>query len=155
MQPWKLKRATKQIAHPKFYFFDSGVVRALSGRLAYPPLPEETGFLLETFLTHEIRAYLSYSKKQYPLHFWSSHDQVEVDILLETQKGYLALECKATDRWDNRYNKGLRRLQEEIGAKKVRSVGIYLGERSLDFDSIHVLPLMEFLKSLWGGEMIV
>jgi len=25
---WKLKRATKQVAHPKFYLFDSGVARA-------------------------------------------------------------------------------------------------------------------------------
>ena len=43
VHPWRLKRATKQVAHPKFYLFDCGVARALSGRLPYPPAPEEEG----------------------------------------------------------------------------------------------------------------
>jgi predicted AAA+ superfamily ATPase len=42
---WKLKRATKQVSHPKFYLFDSGVARALSGRLPYPVTTEERGGL--------------------------------------------------------------------------------------------------------------
>src|SRR5262249_23660293 len=37
LHAWKLKRATKLVAHPKFYFFDAGVARALSTRLPYPP----------------------------------------------------------------------------------------------------------------------
>jgi hypothetical protein len=31
LQPWKLRPGNKQVAHPKFYLFDSGVARALSG----------------------------------------------------------------------------------------------------------------------------
>ncbi len=58
LEPWKLKRATKQVRHPKFYFFDSGVVRALSGRLPYPAMPEESGPLFECFIINEIRVYL-------------------------------------------------------------------------------------------------
>lgn len=155
LQPWKLKRATKQIAHPKFYFFDTGVVRALSGRLSFPLLPEEEGFLLETFLLQEIRAYLSYSKKLYPLHFWSSPDQVEVDFFLETGKGYLALECKAAKKWDHRFNKGLNRIREELKHSKVQCLGIYLGERPLNLDGIRVFPVMEFLRGLWDGEVVL
>ena len=49
VQPWKLKRATKQVPHSKFLLFDSGVARALSGRLPYPPMPEEAGPLLESW----------------------------------------------------------------------------------------------------------
>ncbi len=30
LHPWKLKRTTKQVSHPKFYFFDSGVVMVLA-----------------------------------------------------------------------------------------------------------------------------
>ena len=44
---WKLKSATKQVQQGKFYFFDGGVVRALSGRLPYPPTQEERGPLVE------------------------------------------------------------------------------------------------------------
>ena len=64
---WKLKRATKQVAHPKFYLFDCGVARALPGRIAYPPSREERGSLLETLLIGEVRAYVAYQKLRYPL----------------------------------------------------------------------------------------
>jgi len=35
IEPWKLKRRTKQVQHSKFYLFDSGVSRALSVPFAF------------------------------------------------------------------------------------------------------------------------
>lgn len=154
LNPWKLKRATKQISHPKFYFFDPGIVRALSGRLPYPALPEEGGPLMETFLLNEIRAYISYEKLHYPLYFWSSHDQVEVDFFCETQKGFVAIEVKSASVWDKKFNKGLRRLRDETGKNKVQCIGVYLGKRPLLLDGIKVFPLIDFLKRLWEGKII-
>lgn len=69
---------------PKFYFFDPGVARALSGRLPYPPTPEELGPLIEAFVFNEIRSYLSYTDRHYPIYYWRSHDGVEVDLICET-----------------------------------------------------------------------
>lgn len=155
LYPWKLKRATKQTAHPKFYFFDAGVARALSGRLPYPPFQEELGSLLETFILHEVRAYLSYSKLYYPIHYWSSHYGVEVDLFCETKEGYLAMEIKSTSRWDNKFNRGLVRIREEMGTASVRCLGIYMGKREMYFDNIQVMPLPDFLKALWAGEIIL
>lgn len=152
--PWKLKRATKQVAHPKFYFFDTGVVRSLSGRLPYPPNADELGPLFETFIINEVKAYLSYSGLNYPVYFWSSHDHVEVDLFMETRSGYIAIELKSTKRWDRGYNKGLNRISTEIGKKKVDRLGVYLGEREARFDKIRVLPLLIFLKMLWSGDII-
>ena len=65
VRPWKLKQATKQVAGPKFYLFDTGVTRALSQRLPYPPTDEESGALLETFIFNEARAFLAYSGLRY------------------------------------------------------------------------------------------
>ncbi|MCY4357172.1 MAG: DUF4143 domain-containing protein [Gammaproteobacteria bacterium] len=45
---WKLKSANKQVSSSKFYLFDPGVARALSGRLPYPPTAEEKSALMET-----------------------------------------------------------------------------------------------------------
>ena len=84
---WKLKSATKQVRQSKFYFFDCGVVRALSGRLPYPPTQEELGPLVETFVVNELRAFLSYTGRHYPLHYWRSYDGAEVDVLCETAAG--------------------------------------------------------------------
>lgn len=152
LHPWKLKRATKQIAHPKFYLFDPGIARALSGRLPYPPTSEEAGPLLETFLLNELKAFLSYSGLFYPLYFWSSHDQVEVDFFVETQKGFVAIECKSAEKWDGRFGKGLRRIGEEFKKNKVRGVGVYMGARKLLQDGIEIFPFETFLKALWNGE---
>ena len=151
---WKLKRATKQVAHPKFYLFDCGVARALSGRIAYPPSPEERGALLETALLGEIRAYLAYNGLRYPLHYWRTHDGVEVDLLCESGAGFIAVEMKASARWDARYNRGLNRLRDELGAGRVTCYGVYEGERPATWGSVRVLPAPEFLKRLWNGEVL-
>lgn len=115
LPPWKLKAATKQVQNRKFYLFDCGVVRALSRRLPYPPTSEELGPLLETLVLHELRANLSYTRVHYPLHFWRTYDGAEVDVVCETTRGHVAIEIKASRRWDKRFHRGLRRVREELG----------------------------------------
>ncbi|OGR74935.1 MAG: hypothetical protein A2X40_02960 [Elusimicrobia bacterium GWC2_65_9] len=151
---WKLKRATKQVRHPKFYFFDPGVSRALSERLPYPPTPEESGFLVETWIFNELRAFLSYSGLNYPIHYWSSHDGVEVDFLVETQRGYVAIEVKSSSDWRGVFQRGLSRLRDELGKGRVRGYGAYGGARPQEFDGVQVLPWIELLKKLWNGELL-
>ena len=151
---WKLKTATKQVRESKFYFFDSGVARALGGRLAYPPTPEEMGPLAETFVLNELRAWLGYSRIDYGLSFWRSYDGVEVDVLCETVEGFVAIEIKAAARWEKRFNRGLHRVAEDIGKYRTTCYGVYLGARAALWDDVQVLPLVDFLKQLWAGEVI-
>ncbi|MBS3780801.1 MAG: DUF4143 domain-containing protein [Desulfovermiculus sp.] len=152
--PWKLKRTTKQVSHPKFYFFDPGVVRALSGRLPYPPTGEESGPLFECFVLNEIRAYLHYTERDYPVYYWRSQNGVEVDIVLETSRGYVGIELKNNSRWEKKFNRGLHRLSEEFSKNKVSLFGVFRGSRQLMLDTVLVYPILEFLRHLWAGEII-
>ena len=154
LPPWRLKSANKQVRQSKFYFFDSGVARALTGRLPYPPTDQELGPLTETFVLNELRAYLAYSALDYKLHFWRSYDSAEVDVLCETAAGFVAIEVKASPRWEKRFNRGLHRVREELGQDRTACYGAYLGERQALWDDIRILPMMTFLKSLWTGEII-
>jgi len=154
VEPWKLKRRTKQVQHPKFYLFDSGVARALSGRIAYPPTQEESGPLLETLLLGEIRAFLSYTKRHYGIHFWRNYDGVEVDFLCETAQGFVAAEFKASTRWEKRFNRSLHRMQSELGKRLIACYGVYLGDREAHWDNVHVLPARDFLKRLWDDAVL-
>ena len=151
---WKLKSANKQVSHGKFYFFDPGVARALTGRLPYPLTAEESGASLETFVLGELRAHVSYTGKHYPLRFWRNYDGAEVDLICETANGFAAVEIKASTRWDKRFNRGLRRIREELGAGKTHCYGVYFGERQMLWDDIRVLPVADFLRQLWDGEII-
>ena len=151
---WKLKSATKQVRQSKFYFFDSGVARALTGRLSYPPTSEELGPLAETFVLNELRAYLGYCGGDYRLSFWRSYDGAEVDVLCETVEGFVAIEIKASPRWEKRFNRGLHRVRDDLGKDRTACHGVYLGERTALWDDVRVLPLVDFLKRLWAGEII-
>lgn len=151
---WKLKSLNKQVSHSKFYFFDPGLARALTGRLPYPPAAEESGALLETFVLGELRAHVSYTGKHYPLRFWRNYDGAEVDLICETANGFAAVEIKASTRWDKSFNRGLRRIREELGVEDVHCYGVYLGERQMLWDDIRVLPVADFLRQLWDGDIL-
>ena len=151
---WKLKSATKQVQQSKFYFFDGGVVRALSGRLPYPPTQEERGPLVETLILNEIRAFLSYSGCHYRPHYWRSYDGAEVDVLCETTAGFVAIEIKAASRWDRRFNRGLHRVRQHLDRHETTCYGVYLGQRAALWDDVRVLPVLDFLKRLWDGGIL-
>ena len=154
IEPWRLKRRTKQVQQPKFYLFDPGVARALSGRIAYPPTQEECGPLLEAFLFNEIRAYLSYCGLHYNVHFWRSYDGVEVDFICETTRGFVTAKFKASTRWEKQFNRGLHRIKSEFEGNDVRCYGVYMGEKTARWDDVEVMPVRDFLALLWGGEVL-
>ncbi len=151
---WRLKSSNRQLQRSKFYFFDCGVARALTGRLPYPPTAEELGPQMETLVLNELRAYLAYSKLGYVPHYWRSYDGAEVDFLIETAQGFIAIEVKAAGRWEKRFNRGLRRVADELGRSRTTCYGIYSGERTALWDDVQVLPVTDFLQSLWGGEFM-
>jgi len=151
---WKLKRATKQVTHPKFYLFDTGVARALSGRLPYPPTQEELGPLIETLVVNEVKAYLAYRNLRYKLSFWRNYDGAEVDLLCETRTGYVAVEIKAARDWQRRFSRGLNILRESLQPGSTRTYGVFRGDRRVDVDGIPVLPLTDFLAELWKGAIL-
>lgn len=151
---WKLKSANKQVQQSKFCFFDGGVVRALSGRLPYPPTPEERGPLFETLVLNELRAYLSYSGRHYRPHYWRTYDGAEVDVVCETAAGFTAIEIKAAARWDRRFHRGLHRLREHLAPRSTTCYGVYTGARAARWGDVTVLPVLDFMKRLWNGEIL-
>ncbi|MCY4157359.1 MAG: AAA family ATPase [Gammaproteobacteria bacterium] len=151
---WELKPKTRQVKSSKFYFFDCGVCRALTRRLPFPPSQEELGPLLETFVINELRAYLSYRNLYYPLRYWSSYNGVEADIVLETARGFVVIEIKAANRWEKKFQRGLKIAAERLGERKTRRYGVYLGARTLLLDNVRVYPVRDFLAELWDGDLV-
>lgn len=136
----------KETAHPKFYMFDTGVLRALTRRQNVPLSTEERGALLETYLHHELRAHIHYHGTGGTLSYWRTPNKVEVDFVYQTHRGPVAIECKATDRLRSEDMKGLETFTEQFGC---RGYGVYLGQRPrLVSERIEFLPLELFLSRM-------
>jgi predicted AAA+ superfamily ATPase len=154
VEPWKLKRSTKQVSRPKFFLFDTGVARTLSGRLPYPPTPEEEGPLFENLLFNEIRAFLSYHEMGYRPYFWRTYDGTEVDFLCETREGFVAVEMKSAREWRKKFSRGLVRLRKELHPAHVQCYGVYRGKREANIEGIEIMPVETFLSNLWNLDII-
>ena len=85
--------------HPKFYFFDCGVVRALTKRLnvELTSLDPDYGRLFEHFVILEIVKLNSYLKLDLELSYYRTDSGIEVDLIIETPaRKLIALEIKST-----------------------------------------------------------
>lgn len=149
---WQPKATVKELAKPKFYFFDTGVVRACANRIGAPFAPEEQGHLLETYILHEIRSYLNSSNIGGELFYWNSGSGSEVDIIWSRADTHVGIEVKSSKTWKNSFGSGLRTLAER---KKIRkAVAIYGGEHSVNTGGIQVLAINDFLLKLYSGEVL-
>lgn len=91
---WPWNRSERKKARPKFYFFDTGVTRAIQDRLNDDPTPLEKGVLFEQWFIGELRRLRDYGRKDCDFAFWR-HGRQEVDILvMRGGKPTLAFECK-------------------------------------------------------------
>lgn len=149
---WRARAKVKELAHPKFYFFDPGVVRALTGRLHEPLHESERGPLLETYVLGELRAWIDRSGAGGRLAYWRTPSGSEVDFVWTRGSRAVGIEVKASGRW--RAGDG-RALQEMLASRVVgRGLGVYLGSAALRDGKIDVLPVRAFLERLERGEVL-
>ena len=95
--------------HPKLYWVDGGLVRAVK-RLHGPIAPEERGALLEGWVLHLLRAHGEESELFDDLNYWAPHpaNGVEVDFLLRRGGELAAIEVKSQPRYHTGMSPGLR-----------------------------------------------
>ena len=143
---WSRTVKRKAIETAKFYFFDTGVVRALR-RL--PPVSEASadfGEFFEHFVYLELRAWIDYRKPRTPLAYWRSRSGYEVDFVLDDR---VAIEAKSTRRVQRKHLRSLRALAEERLID--RSIVVCREDRPRMEDGIEIWPLEFFLRALWGN----
>lgn len=140
----------KEVAHPKFYFFDCGAVRAVQGRLRDEPSPEELGHLLETYVLHELKAHMSYANIGGQILYWRTPNGSEIDFIWKRGNRVVAIEVKASQKWKTTFEGGFKSMADS--KQKIHaSFGVYLGSQRLKRPFGQVLPLKDFLEQLSRG----
>jgi predicted AAA+ superfamily ATPase len=149
---WRPRRKVKELAHPKFYFFDTGVVRALLGRQREALEGAERGHLLETLVFHELRSRIAYSGGGGELAYWGNPTKSEVDFIWSRGSSSVGIEVKASREWRGEYGRVLRELLEEGLVQ--RAFGVYLGDEPQRDGPLEILPIQAFSERLHRGELL-
>lgn len=140
--------------HPKLYWVDAGLVRAVLNR-AGSPAAAERGHLFEGWVAGLLRAYRDYRSTFDELYYWASGTgrRVEVDFLLQRQGERVAIEVKSgSERPTNDDLKGLRAIAALSGMR--RRLLVYRGDRRLlTEDGIEIIPVAELLQELAAGSL--
>jgi len=133
--------------HPKFYFFDTGVQRALAKRLTLDLSKQtpEYGKVFEHFIIREIVNICTYARNDYEFSFYRTEDNAEVDLIIETPSGELyAIEIKSKE---NPLNKDLRGLKSfRRICPKAKLICICQSPIRREMDGIDIYPWEEFIS---------
>lgn len=149
---WQRRAKIKEVASPKFYLFDCGVARALAGRLRDPIDGLERGFLLETWMLHELRATIAYEGLGGELRYWRTPSGSEVDFVWTRGKRTVGIEVKAASQWRREFGGPLKSLIDDGIVQS--GFGVYMGTAELKDGQLRVLPIKKFLKQLADGHVI-
>ena len=151
LEPFK-KRQHRQVINkaPKFYLFDVGVAGIVTKRRISEEKGELFGKAFEHFIFMEIKAYRSYSGKNFSINFWRTKSGMEVDFVLG--EGEVAIEVKGVKRVDPSDLRGLHAFMENNLSKHSMIVCQEKEERI--FGKIRIVPWQDFLSSLWNGDIM-
>jgi predicted AAA+ superfamily ATPase len=140
----------QQSKSPRFYFFDLGVQRALSGTLNSIISPQCYGFgrAFEQFVVLEIYRLNSYLRKRFKLFYLRTKDNLEIDLIVEVEKNkFVLIEVKSSTTAELSHAKHVKKFKQDIPNSEAWVVS--LDEQSRVEDDVCFLHWKEALLRLY------
>ncbi len=112
----------RQRANSKFYFFDTGVCRAMAGLIDESLNPKTTlyGKYFEQFIITEIHRLIKCFEKEWKLSYLMTKDGAEVDLIIDRgSTDRIAIEIKSNDQVDELEVSAFERLAQDIPHAKL------------------------------------
>ena len=145
---WRKGRSRKTVETAKFYLFDTGVARRLSGRRKLVRGTPEYGHAFESWIMHEIASYADAFRRDAEIAYWRTRTNLEVDFVVN---GEIAIEAKTTRNATKEDIKGLKAIGDEDAFR--HRILVTDEPRPREVDGIAILPWREFIDRLWSGSL--
>ncbi len=140
-------RAQRAItSHPKFYFFDPGVFRALRKQGFLDRSTEAEGAALEGLVAEHLRCWIDSQKQKHELFFWRTKSGLEVDFIVYGPSTFIALEIKNSKTISPLDLHGLKEFQKDY--PEAFRLFVYRGEEKIVRDGILCIPATQFLLAI-------
>lgn len=148
VNPWLRSKKRKAISTAKFFLFDPGVTHALAQTQTLDRNSDLYGRSFEQWVAMEMRAYISYQRKNDELCFWRTKQKDEVDFVVSD---HTAIEVKASKRIATKDMHGLRLISNEA---KFRNLLIVSHDEIASVqDGIRAVHWRTFVQELWSGKL--
>lgn len=131
------------IQHPRFFFFDVGVLNGLMNNFIVSQ--DRIGVLFEHFIFNQLNEIAFSLNEPIRISSYRTENGAEVDFIFEQKNTITAIEVKASKIISQHDLRGLKSFAQYI-KKPFRSVVLYLGEQQKRIDNIEILPWMDFFK---------
>jgi len=134
----------KMVAHPKFYFFDTGVFGAIRPRGPLDSDTEILGTALESFILQDFRALNEYLNWDYQYFYWRTKAKSEVDFIFYGPRGLHAVEVKSNPQVRESDLAGLLNFSDDYPEATLTL--IYGGNRALPHKKVRIIPVEKWFK---------
>ena len=135
------------IQHPKFYFFDVGVLNGCLGNFVVSA--DRKGMLFEHLCLQMILSEFKGRDQDFRVSVYRTEAGAEVDFIIECNRELFAIEIKASKNIGAHDLRGLKSFADFYG-KKHKSIIIYLGERTLEIDGTKIFSLPDAVEYLFA-----
>ena len=149
LEPYHRSVRKRQSQSPRFYFFDTGVCRALSRTLNVPlnPGTYAYGRVFEHFVISEIFRRCAYLKNDYRLAYLRTKDGAELDLVIDRPGAPTALlEIKSSTRVDESDLRHLKGFHKAIPGSTAFCLSREPTPRLME--GVHMLPWEDGLDAL-------
>lgn len=146
--PFEVRRSTRRVSQrDRFLFFDVGVRNALLGLHRRAPPQTERARLFEHWLILQCIYFARARHVPWRFGAYRTDAGAEVDLVIDTGRRLVAVECKAGRNVRSSQLGGLRSFAS-IAHKPTRSIVAFQGDRAQRVDGVEVLPYRALLRDV-------
>jgi uncharacterized protein len=148
LEPYSRNISKRLVKSPKLYLCDTGLAAFLMGFESWQAVERHpaVGALWETHVVMEVVKAFAARGKNLPLRFWRTAWGAEVDLLIERDGRFTAIECKYAEVIDESGLKGLKAFAEACGRDNLHA--LHIASRTN-----RAYPLAEGITAIPGSQI--